>query len=98
MKTPSLRLRCLLPMVAAQLATLLPHPASASPFYDYKIVAQSGQTVGGFTFQTIKPNPLINPDFRNQITGANRGNRARSTGLNSRRNFFFHQGYSRNVL
>ena len=73
MKTPSLRLRCLLPMVAAQLATLLPHPASASPFYDYKIVAQSGQTVGGFTFQTIKPNPSINANGQVAFIGVRSG-------------------------
>ena len=73
MKTPSLRLRCLLPMVAAQLATLLPHPASASPFYDYKIVAQSGQTVGGFTFQTIKLNPSINDNGQVAFIGVRSG-------------------------
>src|SRR4051794_10923604 len=32
----------------------------ASPFYEYKIVAKSGDSAGGFTISSIKPNPSIN--------------------------------------
>src|SRR5436190_15596574 len=39
---------------------LLPLFASASPFYDYKIVAKSGDTIGGFTAQTFKQLVSIN--------------------------------------
>ena len=44
----------------ALLLSLQGQLAVGSQAYDYKIIAVSGQNIGGFTLQSIKPNPTIN--------------------------------------
>jgi hypothetical protein len=39
-------------------------PASASPFYDYKIVAKSGDTLDGFAVQSFKQSVSVNDSNR----------------------------------
>ena len=46
--------------VLAALSCSFPLLASQSPFYDFKSVAQTGRSYGGFDVQAIKPSVSIN--------------------------------------
>ncbi len=52
--------------------SLLVQSAFGAPFYDYKIIAKTGDPVGasGYTFHSFKPNPTMNDNGRITFIGA----------------------------